>query len=270
MISVWMLQPGEEKLVGADALRAGAGASLERADRTRSLGPRAPMLAAFCGRHPDGRAAGGRPERVRRQFPADVPPQKRHPDREPRPDSHAGRRHALRRRLSSRRRRAASRPRLAERPTAPSAFPRPTRRPCTSRSVATCTCSQDVRGRHESEGVWEPFFNDEKDGYDTIEWAAKQPWSDGKVAMQGGSYLGQNQWRAAQAGAAEPRHDLSDGGVDQHLPRLDHAQRRLAAVVQLRLGARAPGIAHHAEPGSAHRGRACARSTTTRSRSTCR
>jgi hypothetical protein len=58
---------------------------------------------------------------------------------------------------------------------------------------------QDVRGRHESEGVWEPFFSNEKDGYDTIEWAAKQPWSDGKVAMQGGSYLGQNQWRAAQA-----------------------------------------------------------------------
>jgi putative CocE/NonD family hydrolase len=58
---------------------------------------------------------------------------------------------------------------------------------------------QDVRGRHESEGNWEPFFSDEKDGYDTIEWAARQPWSNGKVAMQGGSYLGQNQWRAAQA-----------------------------------------------------------------------
>jgi len=58
---------------------------------------------------------------------------------------------------------------------------------------------QDIRGRHESEGRWEPFFDDEKDGYDTIEWAAKQAWSNGKVAMQGGSYLGQNQWRAAQA-----------------------------------------------------------------------
>jgi putative CocE/NonD family hydrolase len=58
---------------------------------------------------------------------------------------------------------------------------------------------QDVRGRHESEGTWMPFFSNEKDGYDTIEWAAKQKWSDGRVAMQGGSYLGQNQWRAAQA-----------------------------------------------------------------------
>ena len=33
---------------------------------------------------------------------------------------------------------------------------------------------QDVRGRHESEGKWEPFRNDIEDGYDTVEWAAKQ------------------------------------------------------------------------------------------------
>ncbi|MCP5111925.1 MAG: CocE/NonD family hydrolase [bacterium] len=59
--------------------------------------------------------------------------------------------------------------------------------------------SQDVRGRHESEGRWEPFRDDVDDGYDTIEWAAKQPWSNGKVGMDGGSYLGQVQWRAAQA-----------------------------------------------------------------------
>ena len=58
---------------------------------------------------------------------------------------------------------------------------------------------QDVRGRHESDGAWVPFKDDERDGFDTIAWAAKQPWSNGKVAMQGGSYLGQNQWRAAQA-----------------------------------------------------------------------
>lgn len=58
---------------------------------------------------------------------------------------------------------------------------------------------QDVRGRHESDGRWEPFLDDERDGYDTVEWAARQPWSNGKVGMQGGSYLGQNQWRAAQA-----------------------------------------------------------------------
>jgi uncharacterized protein len=58
---------------------------------------------------------------------------------------------------------------------------------------------QDVRGRHESEGKWEPFRDDIEDGYDTIEWAASQPWSNGKVGMQGGSYLGHVQWRAAMS-----------------------------------------------------------------------
>ncbi|MCA9714546.1 MAG: CocE/NonD family hydrolase, partial [Myxococcales bacterium] len=29
---------------------------------------------------------------------------------------------------------------------------------------------QDVRGRHESEGVWAPFRDDARDGYDTVEW----------------------------------------------------------------------------------------------------
>lgn len=57
--------------------------------------------------------------------------------------------------------------------------------------------AQDVRGRYESEGKWDPFRYEGNDGYDTVEWAAKQPWSNGKVALQGGSYLGHVQWRAA-------------------------------------------------------------------------
>ncbi len=55
----------------------------------------------------------------------------------------------------------------------------------------------DVRGRYESEGQWEPFRDEARDGYDIIEWAAKQSFSNGKVGMQGGSYLGHNQWAAA-------------------------------------------------------------------------
>jgi putative CocE/NonD family hydrolase len=55
---------------------------------------------------------------------------------------------------------------------------------------------QDCRGRYESEGQWDPFRSEGRDGYDTIEWAAKQPWSNGKVATQGGSYLGHVQWAA--------------------------------------------------------------------------
>ncbi|MCI0662737.1 MAG: CocE/NonD family hydrolase [Acidobacteria bacterium] len=56
---------------------------------------------------------------------------------------------------------------------------------------------QDTRGRYESEGKWEPFRFEANDGYDTVQWASKQSWSNGKVATQGGSYLGHVQWRAA-------------------------------------------------------------------------
>ena len=65
---------------------------------------------------------------------------------------------------------------------------------------------QDVRGRYESEGSWDPFRNEANDGYDTVEWAAKQPWSNGKVGMQGKSYLGLVQWQAAKA---RPPHLLT-------------------------------------------------------------
>ena len=55
----------------------------------------------------------------------------------------------------------------------------------------------DVRGRYESEGKWEPFRHEAKDGYESVEWAAVQPFSNGKVATYGGSYVGHNQWAAA-------------------------------------------------------------------------
>ncbi len=58
--------------------------------------------------------------------------------------------------------------------------------------------SQDVRGRCDSDGEWEPFVNEGPDGYDTIEWIADQSWSDGKVGMMGGSYGGLVQWLAAR------------------------------------------------------------------------
>ena len=56
---------------------------------------------------------------------------------------------------------------------------------------------QDVRGRHMSEGEFYPFRHEEHDGYDTIEWCADQPWSDGNVGMFGISYHGATQWLAA-------------------------------------------------------------------------
>lgn len=58
---------------------------------------------------------------------------------------------------------------------------------------------QDVRGRYTSQGVWYPFQNESNDGYDTVEWAAALPYSNGKVGMFGGSYVGATQMLAAIA-----------------------------------------------------------------------
>ena len=57
--------------------------------------------------------------------------------------------------------------------------------------------SQDVRGRFESEGEYNPLFQEAHDGYDTVEWAARQPWSNGRVATTGQSYLGATQYTLA-------------------------------------------------------------------------
>jgi putative CocE/NonD family hydrolase len=56
---------------------------------------------------------------------------------------------------------------------------------------------QDVRGRYDSQGVFDALNQEGPDGYDTINWIASQPWSDGQVGMIGGSYLGIAQWRVA-------------------------------------------------------------------------
>jgi putative CocE/NonD family hydrolase len=56
---------------------------------------------------------------------------------------------------------------------------------------------QDVRGRFTSDGEWRPFIHESEDGYDTIEWIAAQPYSNGKVGMFGGSYVGATQMLAA-------------------------------------------------------------------------
>ena len=62
---------------------------------------------------------------------------------------------------------------------------------------------QSCRGRFGSEGVFDPIHPDVDDGYDTVEWAAAQPWSNGKVGMYGSSYAGITQWTAA---IARPPH----------------------------------------------------------------
>jgi len=59
--------------------------------------------------------------------------------------------------------------------------------------------AQDVRGRFASEGDWYPFKYESQDGYDTVEWAAALSYSNGKVGMFGGSYVGATQFLTAIA-----------------------------------------------------------------------
>lgn len=58
---------------------------------------------------------------------------------------------------------------------------------------------QDVRGCGDSDGIFNFLFQEEADGYDTVEWVAQQGWSNGRVGMMGASYLGAAQWLAARA-----------------------------------------------------------------------
>lgn len=60
-----------------------------------------------------------------------------------------------------------------------------------------CACWVDVRGRGDSEGLFDPYRNDGLDGVDVIAWAAGQDWCDGSVATWGGSYAGRIQWLTA-------------------------------------------------------------------------
>ncbi|MGH7277170.1 MAG: CocE/NonD family hydrolase [Candidatus Rokuibacteriota bacterium] len=65
------------------------------------------------------------------------------------------------------------------------------------------TVVQDVRGRYRSEGEFAFLVQEAEDGYDTIEWVARQPWCDGKVGTLGLSYAG---WTQVSAAALGPPH----------------------------------------------------------------
>ncbi len=60
-----------------------------------------------------------------------------------------------------------------------------------------CVVVQDCRGTYASEGVFDPYFQEARDGADTIAWVAAQPWCNGAVGMMGASYYGATQWLAA-------------------------------------------------------------------------
>jgi putative CocE/NonD family hydrolase len=60
---------------------------------------------------------------------------------------------------------------------------------------------QDCRGRYGSEGKFTKYLDDGPDGYDTVAWLAKQPWSSGRIGTMGLSYAAHTQ---AALGCLDP------------------------------------------------------------------
>jgi predicted acyl esterase len=70
---------------------------------------------------------------------------------------------------------------------------------------------QDVRGRHDSDGIWAPYRGERADGAALVDWIAAQPWSDGRVVAYGGSYSGATAWAMAVERPAAVRAVVSLG-----------------------------------------------------------
>jgi len=88
----------------------------------------------------------------------------------------------------------------------------------------------DVRGRGNSDGEFRPLIQEAKDGYDVVEWMAKQPWCNGKVSMWGGSYAGYNQWATVKEA---PPHLATIVPVASAYPGVDFPTRNNIAAPYL-------------------------------------
>jgi len=89
---------------------------------------------------------------------------------------------------------------------------------------------EDVRGRYKSPGRFYHGIYEAKDGYDTIEWIAKQPWSNGKIGMTGVSYLAAVQ--QADAAVATP-HLSSMFHIQAPMSYYQNGVRRGGAFIQM-------------------------------------
>lgn len=83
---------------------------------------------------------------------------------------------------------------------------------------------QDCRGTHHSEGAFTKYLSEGEDGFDTIDWIAKQPWCDGNVGTMGLSYAAHTQVAAACLAPSALKamfvdsggfHDAYQGGIRQ-------------------------------------------------------
>ncbi|MBV9296500.1 MAG: CocE/NonD family hydrolase [Acidobacteriaceae bacterium] len=94
---------------------------------------------------------------------------------------------------------------------------------------------EDVRGRYASKGNFGPASQEGPDGYDTINWIARQAWSNGRVAMAGSSYLGiANWWAAIEDNPHLAAISAMNSGDDEYLDRFYSTGGALQAAHRLR------------------------------------
>ena len=111
--------------------------------------------------------------------------------------------------------------------------------------------SQDVRGRYASEGELKPGFYsadhcDAEDGYDTVEWAAALPWSDGQVGAFGSSYSGWTQWELAHTAPPHLAAMMPQGIAANLLDREMSGVLRLGRVLWWTVNTMAPDVRRRA------------------------
>src|SRR3989440_954349 len=76
---------------------------------------------------------------------------------------------------------------------------------------------QDCRGRHGSEGEDRVYADDAADGYDTLDWIARQPWSNQRGGLSGSSAGATQTFAAASTRHPRPRDFLAQArGTSRH------------------------------------------------------
>ncbi|MFE9773217.1 CocE/NonD family hydrolase [Streptomyces sp. NPDC005931] len=102
---------------------------------------------------------------------------------------------------------------------------------------------QDVRGRHASTGVWQPYANETADGTATARWIRRQPWNDGRIVAVGASYAA----HCALVLALDAPRDARPDAVVAAVPALGAADTAREPTGVERLAARAGWWAAHGD-----------------------
>ncbi|MGW6655522.1 CocE/NonD family hydrolase [Rhodococcus sp. NPDC055024] len=102
------------------------------------------------------------------------------------------------------------------------------------RSRGIAFICQDVRGRHDSAGSWEPYVHEREDGAALAEWLQDQPWTPKCVIASGASYAAGTAWAfAAETNSAD--RSFRVGGVVSKVPTIgsDRVKRDPSGILLL-------------------------------------